>query len=132
MVGIASERGRVMPIYEYRCNACQRTFTFLYGVARDSRDPACPACQGKDLSRLISRVARVRSEDAMLEDLADPTKIGDVEDPRRLAQWAKKMGSALGEDAGEDFDAVVEEMMQAEGRGPGEGEAGGESADEAL
>jgi putative FmdB family regulatory protein len=121
-----------MPIYEYRCNACQRTFTFLYGVARDSRDPACPACQGKDLSRLISRVARVRSEDAMLEDLADPAKIGDVEDPRRLAQWAKQMGSALGEDAGEDFDAAVEEMMQAEGREPGEGEAGGEGADEAL
>lgn len=132
MVGIASERGRVMPIYEYRCNACQRTFTFLYGVARDSRDPACPACQGKDLSRLISRVARVRSEDAMLEDLADPTKIGDVEDPRHLAKWAKNMGSALGEDAGEDFGAAVDEMMEAEGRGPGGDERGGGSADEDL
>jgi putative FmdB family regulatory protein len=121
-----------MPIYEYRCNACGRTFTFLYGVARDSRDPACPACQGKNLARLISRVARVRSADALLEDLADPTKIGDVEDPRRLAKWAKNMGSALGEDAGEDFDAVVEEMMQAEGRGPGGDETPGDSVEGGL
>jgi putative FmdB family regulatory protein len=121
-----------MPIYEYRCNACGRTFAFLYGVSRDSRDPACPACQGKDLARLISRIARVRSEDAMLEALADPTKIGDVEDPRSLARWAKNMGSALGDEAGEDFGAVVDEMMEAERQGPGGGETGAASADEAL
>ena len=121
-----------MPIYEYRCNACGRTFAFLYGVSRDSRDPACPACQGKDLARLVSRIARVRSEEAMLEDLADPTKIGDVEDPRSLARWAKNMGSALGDEAGEDFGAVVDEMMEAEGQGPGGDEPGGDRADEAL
>jgi putative FmdB family regulatory protein len=121
-----------MPIYEYRCNACGRTFAFLYGVSRDSRDPACPACQGKDLARLISRVARVRSEDAMLEDLADPTKIGDVEDPRSLAKWAKQMGSALGDEAGEDFGSVVDEMMEAERRGPGGDAPGVDAADETL
>jgi putative FmdB family regulatory protein len=121
-----------MPIYEYRCNACGRTFAFLYGVSRDSRDPACPACQGKDLARLVSRIARVRSEEAMLEDLADPTKIGDVEDPRSLARWAKNMGSALGDEAGEDFGAVVDEMMEAEGQEPGADESGGGRADEAL
>jgi putative FmdB family regulatory protein len=121
-----------MPIYEYRCDACGRTFAFLYGVGRDSRDPACPACQGKALSRLISRVARVRSEEAMLEDLADPTKIGDMEDPRSMARWAKQMGSALGDEAGEDFGAVVDEMMEADRQGHGAPEAGDEAAPEAL
>jgi putative FmdB family regulatory protein len=121
-----------MPIYEYRCNACGRTFAFLYGVGRDSRDPACPGCQGKDLARLISRVARVRSEDARLEALADPTKIGDVEDPRSLAKWAKNMGSALGDDAGEDFGAVVDEMLEAEQQGHGGEEAGAPEADAGL
>ena len=67
-----------MPIYEYACNDCGRTFAFLYGVSRDSRDPACPTCQGRHLSRLISRVARVRSEEAMLEGLADPSQVGDL------------------------------------------------------
>jgi putative FmdB family regulatory protein len=117
-----------MPIYEYRCKACERIFAFLYGVSRDSRDPACPACQGKDLARLISRVARVRSEEAMLEDLADPSKLGDFEDPRRMAQWAKQMGSALGDEAGEDFGDVVDEMMEAEGRDPGAGPEGSDDA----
>jgi len=68
----------------------------------------------------------------MLEDLADPTKIGDFEDPRHLARWAKNMGSALGEEAGEDFDAVVDEMMETEGRGPGGDDGPGESVDEGL
>ena len=121
-----------MPIYEYRCNGCGRTFAFLYGVSRDSRDPACPGCQGRDLARLISRVARVRSEDAVLEDLADPTRIGDMEDPRSLARWAKQMGSALGDEAGADFGAVVDEMMEAERRGPDGDAAGAGLADEAL
>jgi hypothetical protein len=68
----------------------------------------------------------------MLESLADPTRIGDVDDPRNLAKWAKQMGSALGDEAGEDFGDVVDEMMEAEHRGP-EGGAGPEgSADELL
>jgi putative FmdB family regulatory protein len=113
-----------MPIYEYRCNDCGRTFAFLYGVSLDSRDPACPTCQGRHLARLVSRVARVRSEEAMLEDLADPTKLGDVEDPRSLAKWAKRMGSALGDEAGGDFGDMMDEMMESEGRGEG-GEEGG-------
>ena len=118
-----------MPIYEYCCNGCGRTFAFLYGVSRDSRDPTCPACQGRDLARLISRVARLRSEDTMLEDLADPTKIGDVDDPRSLAKWAKQMGSALGDEGGEDFGAVVDEMMEAEQRGAGGDAAGLDEAE---
>ena len=114
-----------MPIYEYRCNDCGRNFSFLYGVSRDSRDPLCPACQGRRLSRLISRVARVRSEESMLEDLADPTKIGDFDDPRSMAKWAKKMSGALGDEAGEDFGDVMEEMMEAERHGE-LGDEGGE------
>jgi hypothetical protein len=68
----------------------------------------------------------------MLEDLADPTKIGDVEDPRSLAKWAKQMGSALGEEAGEDFGAVVDEMMEAEQRGPSGDVTAEGTANEAL
>lgn len=117
-----------MPIYEYRCNTCERTFAFLYGVSRDSRDPACPACRGKDLTRLISRIARVRSEDAMLEDLADPSKIGDVDDPRNLARWAKSMGSALGDDGGEDFGAMMDEMLETEQGDRGDEAAGADVA----
>jgi hypothetical protein len=53
----------------------------------------------------------------MMEAMADPSKIGDMEDPRALARWAKQMGSAMGEETGEDFGGMVEEMMETEGKG---------------
>jgi hypothetical protein len=42
------------------------------------------------------------------------------------------MGSALGDEAGEDFGAVVDEMMDAEHQGHGGGEPSGEGVDEPL
>jgi hypothetical protein len=63
------------------------------------------------MKKLISRVARVRSEESRLEALADPSKLGDLneQDPRSMARWMKKMGRELGEDFNGDF----EEMMEA-------------------
>lgn len=108
-----------MPIYEYRCLGCKRVFSFLVGVVADCGEPVCPKCGGKDLRKLISRVARIRSQEALLEDLADPGQIGDLEDPRAMARWAKKMGKTLGDetggDLGEELDAMLENPEGAEG-----------------
>ncbi|MGH7770931.1 MAG: FmdB family zinc ribbon protein [Candidatus Binatia bacterium] len=108
-----------MPIYEYRCLKCKKTFSFLVGVVADSGEPVCPRCGGKNLSKLISRVARIKSKDRVLEDLSDPSQIGNLEDPKAMAQWAKKMGRALGEETGEDFDEELDEMLD---KPAGEGE----------
>jgi hypothetical protein len=73
----------------------------------------------------MSRIARVRSEDARLENLADPARLGDLDDPRALSRWARQMGSALGDETGEDFGDMMNEMMEAEGQGesgPGDAE----------
>ena len=101
-----------MPIYEYLCSACKKPFSFLVGVVADAGEPVCPRCGGKKLTKLISRVARVRSKDALLEDLADPGQMGNLEDPKAMAQWAKKMGKTLGEETGEKFDAELDEMLE--------------------
>ena len=102
-----------MPIYEYQCNACQRRFSFLYGVTADSRNPSCPRCQSHELTRLFSRFATIRSTEAYLENLADPSKIGDLEDPKAVARWAKELGGALGPEMGMDADGFMDEMMTA-------------------
>ena len=40
-----------MPIYEYKCNACGKDFeTLVFG----KETPNCPACDSKDLARLMS------------------------------------------------------------------------------
>lgn len=43
-----------MPMYEYRCNACQAEFEML---VRSSTVPACPQCRATDLARIVSRLA---------------------------------------------------------------------------
>ncbi len=67
--------------------------------------------------KLISRVARVRSEESRLESLADPSKLGNIDekDPASMARWMKRMGKEMGEDMGEDFDAMVDQAMEEEG-----------------
>lgn len=73
------------------------------------------------MAKLISRIARVRSQDTVLEDLADPGRVGNLEDPKAMARWAKKMGRTLGEETGEDFGDEMDEML--EGSAEGEGNA---------
>ena len=34
--------------------------------------------------------ARVRSKEASLENLADSSKLGDMDDPKAMARWAKR------------------------------------------
>jgi putative FmdB family regulatory protein len=106
-----------MPIFEYRCTNCRRRFSVLVGVVAGSSEPHCPSCGGAELQKLISRFAVARSEDAMLDDLADPSKIGDIEDPRQMARWMKQMGREMGEDLGDDFDELVEEAAREEAEG---------------
>jgi putative FmdB family regulatory protein len=101
-----------MPIYEYRCHGCKKVFSFLVGVVADSGEPECPRCGSREFSKLISKVARIRSKDAILEDLADPSQIDNPDNPRAVAQWAKKIGKTLGDETGEDFGAEMDEMLE--------------------
>ena len=41
-----------MPIYEYECRGCHQQFEFL--VLPTTPPPACPACKGTDLDKLLS------------------------------------------------------------------------------
>ena len=102
-----------MPIYEYRCEDCGRRSSFLV-LNVEEFSPVCRHCGGKNLTKLISKVAFLRSEQQRWERLADPSHLGDIDegDPRSMARWMKKMGKELGEDLGEDFDQLVEEAIE--------------------
>jgi hypothetical protein len=83
--------------------------------------PRCPRCGSVALSRLMSRFATVKSEDARLDSLSDPSSFGDLDenDPQSVARFVKKMGHEMGEDLGEDLDSAMDEAM-GEGGGPGD------------
>lgn len=111
-----------MPIYEYFCPECNGKFQKLVQGFNDPPGLACPRCAGTQVKRAVSRFATLKSEDARMESLADPTNFAglDENDPRSIARWAKKMGKELGEDAGEDWDEMVDQMLDEELGGEGE------------
>jgi putative FmdB family regulatory protein len=49
-----------MPIYEYSCVACGRTFSHLWRsiqAASEAAAPACPTCASPETRRTLSQVA---------------------------------------------------------------------------
>lgn len=112
-----------MPIYEYRCEACGKISEFLLIRQDEPFTPVCKKCKSKRMTRILSRVRVIRSEESRLESLADPSKWGGIDenDPKSMARWMKKMGKELGEDMGEDVDQMVEEAMEEEHPSKSEG-----------
>lgn len=105
-----------MPIYEYGCNDCHARFQKLVQGFRDPAELACPRCGSDQVRRLVSRFATVKSDEARMDALADPSTFAglDENDPHSVAQWAKKLGKELGDEAGEDWDEMVDQMLEEE------------------
>jgi putative FmdB family regulatory protein len=105
-----------MPIYEYRCDKCRRVTSVLTTRVTEKVAAVCTHCGGKKMRRLMSRFAMPRSEESRLDSLADPSRIGDVDenDPKSVARMMKRMGNEMGDEFnGADFDEAVEEMESA-------------------
>jgi len=114
-----------MPIYEYRCRKCTKRFSVLTLRATEKVAPVCKHCGSRSADRLMSRFAMPKSEEARMEALADPSRLGglDENDPKSVARWMRKMGSEMGDEmGGADFDEMIDEMEHGEAEG-GEGGA---------
>jgi len=46
-----------MPIYEYRCGQCEKTFEATQSVHTRAEDTVCPFCHAQEATRLISSFA---------------------------------------------------------------------------
>jgi putative FmdB family regulatory protein len=108
-----------MPLYEYRCTACRKRVTVLTLRASETVDATCDRCGSTALERLMSRFAMVRSEEARLDALSDPSTLGDLDendqnDPKSMARWMKRMGGELGDELGGD---ELDEMVDSIGSG---------------
>jgi len=118
-----------MPIYEYVCQNCGKRINFLV-LHKETFSPKCNKCGGTDLRRIMSRFAAVRSEESRMENLADPSKWGDLDenDPKSMVKFVKKMGRELGDELGEDYDQLIEEAEQEAANAA----SGGTDSDEEL
>ncbi len=105
-----------MPIYEYRCGNCKRRVSIFFRSFSAISDPHCPKCNSTNLTRLVSKVAALKSEEARLESLSDPSSFGDVDenDPKSIARFMRKMGGEAGEEMGPEFDEMVTRLESGE------------------
>jgi putative FmdB family regulatory protein len=111
-----------MPIYEYRCEVCGKISEFLFIKTDETFIPQCKRCKSKKMSRVLSKVRVIRSEESRMESLADPSKWSDLDgrDPKSMAKWMKRMGKEMGEDMegmDEELDKAVEEEINAKSKG---------------
>jgi putative FmdB family regulatory protein len=102
-----------MPIYEYRCETCNRLSSFLLLRITEEIEPHCKHCGSKDVKKVISRVAVLKSEEKRLESMLDPSKFSDLDenDPRSVERVMRRMGKELGDELGEGFEESVEEAL---------------------
>src|SRR5215475_12199537 len=114
-----------MPIYEYECDGCRRRVSLLVLRPSAAEPPTCPRCGSSALSRVMSRFATLKSEDARLDALADSSSLGDLDEnnPASVARFMKKMGREFGDDLGDDFESAMDEAMAEGEAGGGEGES---------
>lgn len=101
-----------MPIYEYRCSNCGLRQSVFLRSFNATPELKCRRCGSTDLRKLVSRFVALKSEEARLESLADPSAFGDLDenDPRSVARWARKMAAEVGEDMGPEFDEMVDQL----------------------
>lgn len=105
-----------MPLFEYVCNACRtgRRFSALVGVVANASPPTCPRCGGADLTRCVSRFARLRSEDETLDALAETADAIDESDPKAMRRLMKEMAGSMDEDMDADeLEQMMDEAIEA-------------------
>jgi putative FmdB family regulatory protein len=68
-----------MPLFEYECRGCGTHFEYL---TRNGHNPACPACKGADLQKLMSVFAAQSSTPAKSSSDRPMQACGSCGDPR--------------------------------------------------
>jgi len=94
-----------MPIYQYNCGGCGQRVEVFFRTVKAASKPTCPECGSKKLKRLMSRVARVRSESERLDSIDFDQELGKLDGKSEgdFARWTRRMGEELGDELGADF-----------------------------
>lgn len=121
-----------MPIYEFLCGSCRKKFSVLCKICERDEKHACQHCGEKEGRRLVSRFKTIRSEEQLMESLADPSALAglDENDPSTFTTWAKKMAREMGENMDDEIEAMAQEEFDKSGEPGHEPPMGGFGADD--
>lgn len=72
----------------------------------------CPNCGSTETAKLVSRFARLRSEDDRVDDLADRLEsMPEPESSAETRQVMREMGKAMDEDVSDEMEELFESEM---------------------
>jgi putative FmdB family regulatory protein len=102
-----------MPIYEYRCEDCKKKFSALIGMTAEPDNEKCSHCGSLHSKRLVSRFARLRTEDDRIDEIADELEImGEPDSPTKMRSMVREMGKAMDDDMSADMEEMFEADME--------------------
>jgi len=98
-----------MPVYEFRCQACQRKSSFFVRSIGEPLSPVCTTCGSREMSRVISGFAYHKSMATIHEESGGPDKPGPdyYRDPRNIGRWTEKKFK----DMGMEMPSQIQEMI---------------------
>lgn len=101
-----------MPIYEYKCNGCNRVVSIFFRSFSVANGGKCPECGSEDLQRLVSKVAILKTEAERLADLSEATRKGSIDpgDHRTIDHWARQMSEQMGEEVGGQMKGMLDRL----------------------
>jgi putative FmdB family regulatory protein len=105
-----------MPIYQYDCGGCGRRVDIFFRSISKVSAARCPECGSKRLRRVVSRVARTRSESERVASIDVEQELGRMEsgDVGGFARWARRVGDRLDDELGSDFRQIAEQAEAGE------------------
>jgi len=105
-----------MPVYEYRCNECRRKISIFVRGFSGASQVVCEHCGGKNLTRLFSTFARVKTDKDVYDDILGDTQLVNrmmANDPSAMVEWSRRMeGSDMGKDS--EYGEAIERMERGE------------------
>lgn len=105
-----------MPVYEYRCNDCHRKVARYIRSLSDIPEPVCTKCNSRNLTRLFSTFARIKTDKDAYEDILNDNELTKgmmASDPRAMLEWSRRMEGTEAEKTPE-YEEVIEKMERGE------------------
>ncbi len=103
-----------MPIYEYRCQACEQRSSVLVRSVHAELKPKCEHCGSKRMKRMMSRLSRVKSAGQVMDELGMPDPGGGIEDPRQIGRWVEKRFQDYGMDVPDETRNMIDAAREGE------------------
>jgi putative FmdB family regulatory protein len=104
-----------MPIYEFKCQDCDRLTSIFVRTPSAEYETVCRHCGSHKISRVISGFSYHKSEQTVLQEYgAEPKALEDYRDPRQIGRWVERKFEEMGEEVPERTRKMIDAAREGE------------------